>query len=167
MNKVALIFMMTWLFATVAAGSPATADDKKSVGFEIRTAGGDVVIASEEIVSYEWATHTMTLKPGVWEAIPERLQRFCPKQNLNQGIPFDAVVDGKPVYRGTWKSIDSSLGNPGMVICYDMAVMDKDLQKDQLRIDAGYPTDKKRKVTNDPRINALIKTALQKQEKLK
>ena len=55
-------------FVVAALGCAAVGGGEAEKGAEavdLRTRGGEVLIAADEIVGYEWASHTLTLKPGL------------------------------------------------------------------------------------------------------
>src|SRR2546421_7872929 len=78
---------------SVAAG-PAPAVD-------IRSEDGKVFIAADQIRSYEWTTHTLTLAPKVRDELVKRL----PKDRIVSGIPFVVAVGDKDVYKGRFTTV--------------------------------------------------------------
>jgi hypothetical protein len=130
--------------------------------FDIRTVDGEILIATDQILAYEWASHKLTLKPGVRKKLYEKL-----KGVLATGQTFVVAVGGKKVYEGTWKSVISSSSCATAVIVLDEGVYEpKLLGEDQIRINLGYPSPNFFK-GEDPRGNPLIKAALKASGKLK
>lgn len=103
--------------------------------FEIRGSDGEVHIAVDDVLVYEWASHTLTLKPMVRRALFKKL-----KGNLIKGEPFIVAVGAKSVYQGYWKSVGSSIGCATPVIVIDGQQLEPKLEENQVRIELGYPT---------------------------
>jgi hypothetical protein len=148
---VALVFVAITL-VTPHHGLAAEEED----GFDIRSADGKVLIASKDIVSYEWSSHTLTLKPGVRAGLPLSLT----------GVEFCAAVRGKTVYRGKFVSLESSFRISTPVIIVDEQSADKNLGKEQIRIKLGYPGPDAFK-GKDPRPAESIYAALKAGARLK
>jgi len=104
-------------------------------GLEIGSAAGKVLVRADQILSYHWASHTLTLAPGVRETLSQSL----PRGQMAQGIPFVLRVDGKVVYRGTFTTVLSSGVIRGPVIVLDRHTLDARLGEDQIQIQEGYP----------------------------
>src|SRR5262245_3291539 len=116
--------MIQSLACVVLIGALST----NAAGFDIRTENGTVLIAADQILAYDWATHTLTLKPGVRKDLFMKL-----RTGLANGQIFTAAVDGKSVYQGTLTSLVSSASFATPVIVLDEAAYLKDvLQADQV-----------------------------------
>lgn len=136
------------------------ADPKPEV--DIRSEDGRVVIAADQIRSYDWATHTLTLTPTV----REKLARSIGKDSQAiSGIPFAVNVGGKVVYKGRFTSVVSSRSISTVIIVVDAQSGDSKLGTDQLRIQPGYPTAEFFK-GEDPRSDQRIHEALKAGNKL-
>ena len=138
--------------------SPAAAGPEH---FEIRGADDKVVIAADDVLAYEWASHTLTLKPKVRKNLFEKL-----KGKLLHGEPFIVSVGGKVVYQGNWKSVLSSIPCTTPVIMLDGRALDPKLGEDQVRIELGYPSKDYFK-GEDPRGDQRVRNALEASGKLK
>ena len=134
---------------------PAAVADGPPAGVEIRSEDGKVLIAANQIRSYEWATHTLTLAPKAREELARRLL----KDRVVSGIPFAVAVGGNVVYRGTFTTVASSRSFATPVIVVDAQAVDAKLGADQLRIQLGYPTTGFFK-GEDPRADRRVRTAL-------
>ena len=139
--------------------SPAVAADA-APGVDIRSEDGEVLIAADQIRSYEWTTHTLTLAPKVRGELFARLQG-----RLVSGVSFSVTVNGKVVYKGTFTTTLSSKSFSTLVIVLDAQSLDPKLRKDELRIQLGYPTAEFFKGM-DPRADRRIREALEADDKL-
>jgi hypothetical protein len=129
--------------------------------FDIRTEAGTVLIAADQILAYDWATHTVTLKPGVRKELLGKLKRV-----LANGQSFIAAVGGKKVYQGTLTSLLSSASFATPVIVLDEAAfLPNSLKADQIRIGLGYPGKTVFK-GEDPRGDPVIEASLKASGKL-
>src|SRR5262245_24930730 len=109
--KLPLALGVACWFALCPAPSVA-ADPMPEV--DVRSEDGKVLIAADQIRSYEWATHTLTLVPKARDELAKRL----PRERIVSGIPFAVTVGGKVVYQGTFTIIESSrtLSTPVIVV---------------------------------------------------
>src|SRR5215211_8238137 len=97
--------------APAPADAPARLDVASAPGIDIRSVDGAVIVAAADILEYEWATHTMTWRPGVMNRV------FQARRNeLISGSPFTVCVGGRPVYRGVFTSRFSSNTQKTVVI---------------------------------------------------
>jgi WD40 repeat protein len=129
--------------------------------FDIRAEDGTILIAVDQILAYEWATHTLTLKPGVRKNL---FMKF--KGSLANGHTFGVAVGGKTIYHGVFKSIISSSSSSSPVILLDEAVYEPKLLKEsQVRIGLGYPG-KEHFKGEDPRGDPRVERALKASGKL-
>lgn len=156
--KLLLTFGGAYLFALWPAVLVAA---DPTPGVDIRSEEGKVVIAANQIRSYEWATHTLTLAPRVREELASRLA----KDRIVSGIPFTIAVGGKDVYAGTFTTTFSSQSFSTPVIVVDAQAVEAKLGEDQLRIQLGYPTAKFFR-GDDPRAASRIQQALKTAGKL-
>jgi len=148
--------------ALVAACLTLVPTASSATELDIRSDDGKVLIAADQIRSYDWATHTLTLAPKAREQLADKLRKT---KRLVSGIPFAVAVDGEVVYGGTFTSIESSRSFSTPVILTDPTVADPKMGQDQLRIQLGYPTSTFFK-GDDPRIDKRIHEALKAAGKL-
>lgn len=109
------------------------------------------VISAEDVLDYDWDTHTLTVKPGIGRTLP-RPDSF--------GIPFVLLAEGKRCYVGGIWTGASSVGTGRPVIDFD------DAQDDTFAIRLGYPGPRS-DTGVDPRNDARIKSVLSKLGKIK
>ncbi len=128
-----LLFVLTAGCLMALSLGPAVASDPKAE-IDIRDEDGKVLIAADQIRSYEWATHTLTLVPKLRGQLAEQLWKGRP---LVSGVPFTVVVGGTVVYKGTFTSLFSSQVFSTPVILIDPVPFDSKLHEDQLRIQLG------------------------------
>ena len=141
-------------------GSLAFAGDAAKQ-LDIRSEDGTVLIAADQVLTYDWATHTLTLKPGVRKNLFMKL-----KGSLANGHTFSVAVGGKTIYHGVFKSIISSSSSSSPVILLDEAVYEPKLLKEsQVRIGLGYPG-KEHFKGEDPRDDPRVERALTASGKL-
>lgn len=145
-------------FLSLPAALLVAADPPPEVS--IRTGDGNVVIPSDQIRSYDWATHTLTLTPKAREELAKQL-----KGHLVSGSLFEVAVDGQAVYQGMFTTMESSRSFSTPVIVVDAQALDLRLGADQLRIQLGYPTEEFFE-GKDPRADRRIQEALQAAGKL-
>lgn len=143
----------------VAAGSGGAA----APAVDIRDQNGKILIAADQIQSYDWKTHTLTLAPKVRAGLEDHLMAG---RGLASGVPFTVALDGKPLYRGTFTSVFASQSFATPVILIMPHVPRDNGKPEQLRIQLGYPTDQFFKGT-DPRPDARLRRALRASHKLK
>ncbi len=109
------------------------------------------VISASDIISYNFAEHSMKLRP-------EALARI-PRPSV-EGTLFVVVADGERIYLGAFTTIFSSMGpHPVPCIEVDGRVFDTNQPADTLVIYQG--------TGSDPRGDPRIKTALKELHKLK
>ncbi len=150
------------LVCLVALSSQPCAADEPVNQVEIRSEDGKVVIAADQIRSYDWATHTLTLAPKVRDELSKKLIR---DSQIISGIPFAMTVDGQAIYKGKFTSCSSSRTLSTVTIVIDMAAIDPKLKANQLRIQLGYPGADFFK-GDDPRADKRLKNALDTEGKL-
>jgi hypothetical protein len=136
-----------------SANSPICAEDPRAV--DIRGEEGEVIIAADQIKSYDWATHTLTLAPGVHE----QLEKSFRDSRIVSGRRFALTVAGASLYEGVFTSVLSSRSFDVPVILIDGARLRADLGPGQLPIQLGYPAAQFFK-GKDPRSNPLLRVAL-------
>lgn len=124
----------------------------------IDSPNGTPIIAADEIVSYDWDTHTMTLKPGV----KDRLSKKQLKQLI--GRKFEITAYGKTIYSGLFAAslMSRSINSPVI----NLQPMGDSLSPNEIRIELGYPTEKFFK-GKDPRGAVEIRESLDEAGKLR
>lgn len=127
---------------------------------DLRDAEGKVLVSAEEILGYEWSSHTLILKKGVADRLGDRLRTIEKKL----AVPFTVAVDGKPVYEGMLTTLLSSQSQSGVVLVVDQP-QDEKAQRDYLQLRPGYPSPEFFK-GKDPRGDTKIKSALTSSGKL-
>jgi hypothetical protein len=120
------------LNACVAA---ALAADQPPV-IEIRGEDGAVLIAADQIRSYDWRTQTLQLAPKVASDLHAKLRA---DGRLVRGVPFQVTLDGQPIYSGKFTSILSSASIDAVCIVLDAPAAAPELPSDRMRIQLGYP----------------------------
>jgi hypothetical protein len=137
----------------------ATPDVQDRVAAYLRTTkpgeiplAGHPIVSEDDIVSYDWETHTLHLKRSVW---------FTIRQPGVYGVPFVVVVDGVPCYVGAFWSAVSSI--PSHVPCI---IWDHERKSKDITIQKAYPTAKSGQ-GDDPRSNEQLKNVLQELGKLR
>jgi hypothetical protein len=110
------------------------------------------IISEEDLLSYDWNTHTMHLGQSIW---------FRIREPGVHGLPFVVVVDGAPLYVGAFWSHISSIATPLPVIMWDHERKSKDLV-----IQRAYPTPEAAGKSADPRGNPRLKRVLEELGKL-
>ncbi|NEZ54358.1 hypothetical protein DXZ20_01315 [Leptolyngbyaceae cyanobacterium CCMR0081] len=115
--------------------SPSTNKERSLSLFSINSSDGIILITTNNIASYDWESHTITLKPGVKERL---LTKLTP--DLVSGHPFQLTAKGQPIYDGNFITSLSSITLNTPVI--DLQSFDRiPLREDQIRIELGYPTE--------------------------
>jgi hypothetical protein len=135
----------------IAAEPPAGAVD-------IRSGDGTILVAAHQIVSYDWPTHTISLKPGT---LAELKERFLKDAKLSKS--FAITIAGKTIYEGKLTTSVSSISLSTPVILVDPPSIDP--QQSSIRIQLGYPTADFFR-GQDPRGDARLRTALRATGKL-
>jgi hypothetical protein len=146
---------------TCAAGGETPSQGVAQEQLDIRTPAGKILIAAEEIVAYDWQSHTLILK----RAVRPWLVRAWHKGLLNDE-PFIVAVDGQSIYEGRWMSSVMSMSRSSPVILLDSSELQDGSAEDRLRIDLGYPSEAFFKGA-DPRRDARIQRALKASDKLR
>ena len=116
------------------------------------------LITGDDLVSYEWSTHSMKLRPDALAKIPAR-----PSVS---GKPFVVVANGKSVYLGVFLSILSSASFAVPTIRVDAQMVSPNQPPDTLVIDRAYPSPSFG-AGPDPRGDERIKAALTASGKLR
>ena len=129
---------------------------------DIRSVDGAVIVAAADILEYEWATHTMTWRPGVMNRV------FQVRRNeLISGSPFTVCVGGRPVYRGVFTSpISSFTQNTVVIVIGHFAEDDQGRLPHAARLQLGFPG-QEWFAGKDPRGDPAIRAALKAAGKLK
>ncbi len=137
----------------------ATPDVAERIQMYYRTPPRDIplakfpLISDQDILSYDWKTHRLAVKP-------EALSRV--RRPSVRGAPFVVVAEGEPVYVGAFYTAVSSLSCPVPVILVDGIT-----RTNLIRIDRAYPGELPGQSGKDPRPDSRIKKALQAAGKLK
>jgi hypothetical protein len=114
------------------------------------------VISSDDIVSYDQATHEITLTPAAFQGV----QSLYKLPVDVDGLPFVVCVGDERIYRGAFWTPLSSLSYDGVFILQPMS------QDNHITLLAGYPS---HQIFSglDPRSNPRIMRALAAEGKLK
>lgn len=90
-------------------------------------------ILQEDIESYEWATHTITLTPTGVAKIPQNLELFSQKK-------FVISINGETIYTGFFvNALSSGIWEGPVIVLPSMTNQFEPLNENQIRIDKGYP----------------------------
>jgi len=108
------------------------------------------LITGDDLISYEWSTHTMRLRREALARIP---------RPPVQGTPFVMVANGQRVYLGAFVTIVSSMPFAVPTISIDAQMVDPAQPADTLVIQPAYPSPSF-SVGADPRGDERIKKAL-------
>jgi len=122
---------------------------------ELRLAASPL-IAGEDLITSDWSTHTMRLKPEALARIP---------RPPVSGTPFVVVARGQRVYLGVFITIVSSRSFAVPAIAVDRSVMDPAQPRDTLVIERTYGASPSG-AGADPRADERIKAALTALQKL-
>jgi hypothetical protein len=125
----------------------------KAPQIDIRDPDGKVLLAADELVSYDWGTHTLTLKEGAKEPFAKAVKA---------AKRFAVCIDGKPAMEGQYVSPVVSSTRRGPVI----SLLDGGKATEcEVSIRGGYPG----LIDGDPdkRDVKELKAALEKAGKLK
>jgi RNA polymerase sigma factor (sigma-70 family) len=147
-----------------AAPDPGPGQPRPASEVDIRSEDGKVLIAADQIRSYDWATHTLTLAPKAREELAARLRK-SERTALVTGVPFAVAVGGKTVYTGKFTTNLSSVTIPTPVVVVDAQELEPALGADRLRIQLGYPGPTFFK-GDDPRGDPRVRKALEAGGKL-
>lgn len=115
------------------------------------------IISSEDVVSYEQASHTIELT----QAADARLQEIFPMPVKVTGSPFVVCVGKERIYAGAFWTPLSSLSYDGVIILQPM-----DPTKTTIQIVLGYPVPDVF-TGKDPRADPRIMKSLEQDKKLK
>ena len=148
-------FVLISLLSLPTAGVCRPASATETGQFEIQDGIGNILIASDEIRSYDWATHTLTLLPRVRSRFVEQ---FMKASRSGSGTSFAVVVGKETLYEGKITCSESSQSFSTPVLLADMFPFDSNLHEDQLQIQTGYPN-AKFFAGKDPRADERIYTA--------
>jgi hypothetical protein len=110
------------------------------------------IISDEDLLSYDWETHTLELHKSRW---------FMIRQPSSHGIPFVVVVDGTPIYVGSFWSEYSSIPSSVPTIMWDGRQTSKTMT---IGPGSRATTSADR---DDPRSNEKLKQVLKELGKLK
>jgi len=115
------------------------------------------VISADDLISYDFSTHSMKLRREALARIPN------PPVH---GLPFVVVANGQRIYVGAFWTDISSIPSDVPTITVNKSSLDKSEAPDIQIIHRAYPTDAFGKGP-DPRSDPRIKTALASLHKLK
>lgn len=136
-------------------------EQKDQASLEVRLGDGRPLITADEIVGYEWAKHTLLVKPGVQNRMKNIL-----RAEKKLAVPFSVMVGDQPIYTGALTTNFSSASNPNVVIVVDNPQVGPKPPVDVLPLSLGYPGPQFFK-GDDPRGDERIKTVLQQAGKLR
>ncbi len=140
---------------TLLAVEPMNSD------LDLRDSKGKVLVSAEEILSYEWSSHTLIVKKGVADRLADRLIL----QDQKLASPFTVALGGKTIYNGKLTTRFSSYSQNSVVIVVDHR-RDKKAKTDRIQLEIGYPSEEYFK-GEDPRYDPRVKKSLIKAGKLK
>jgi hypothetical protein len=129
--------------------------------FRILASDGRTYLSDADLDSYEWPTHTMKLKPGVFT----RLRHHGLDGPLCSGVLFQVEADGVICYTGVFTTSLSSQSHSQPAINLQPVGMDEDSELTNLPIDRCYGPCCTQ--GGDPRRNSRVRTALAAMGKLK
>jgi hypothetical protein len=143
-----------WLVRRAELPRPARIPNPR---FAIIDEDGRPILRDEQIVSYQWASHSITLRPGTtWNV------RVKEGRSIVLGIPFAVVADGITCYRGVVTTSLSSFSQSVPVII----IRPIDGEEGVVRIELGYPS-RGFFGGNDPRGDERVRQALRGLGKLR
>jgi hypothetical protein len=148
MNRSAALALLVPALAMAAPVPKAKAPE-----IDIRDPDGKVLLAADDLVSYDWGTHTLTLKDGAKEPFAKA---------LTAAKRFAVCIDGKPAVEGQYVSPVVSSTRKGPVISLLGGEKGEDCT---VSIQGGYPGLRE----GDPDLREVkeLKAALEKAGKLK
>jgi hypothetical protein len=114
------------------------------------------VISADDIIIYDFSTHSMKLRSAALDRIPN------PPVH---GLPFVVVANGQRIYLGAFWTEVSSIPSSVPTITVDRASLNKNQPQDVQIIDRAYPT-RSFGEGPDPRNDPRIKNALAALHKL-
>jgi hypothetical protein len=153
----ALAFVMLVLTLLAHCTPPVVQDAK----FRIELPSREVLLSARDIESYDWAAHTMTLKPGVVEMLRNRLEG-----SLVAGVPFVVKAEGRECCRGLFTTSFSSQSQQGPCIVFDLTTRDPAKRDTELSIQMHYPWSRV-PTASDPPADGRVRDALRALGKLK
>lgn len=155
---IGVIGTIATLYVLRAEPNPSPIQRDPTQRVEVRANDGTVLIADTDIVSYVWASHTMTLRSGKRRELMDGLRR-----TIVSGEPFTLSVGDDALYTGTITTIVSSYSfhTPVLVIngCWP------DPKEDQVCIQLGYPSGSYF-IGDDPRDDPRLRAALESSGRL-
>ena len=110
---------------------------------------GEPILAEDDIISYTWDTHEITLTAAA-------VERLLALQVPTSGKSFAVCVDGAPVYAGAFWAAYSSQSFAGVIIDPILVTVERPV----IRIELGYPGPGFFR-GEDPRSDVRIKQALE------
>jgi hypothetical protein len=146
----------------VAALCLVTSRATPAAHLDIRDPNGKVIIAADQIKSYNWSTHMLTLAPDTRRDLFYALAKT---EGLVSGRPFAICLDGKPIYEGKFTTSASSFSFDTPVIVVNPVSYKDGLKDNELVIQLGYPNHEFFK-GDDPRSDKRIEDALRAANKL-
>jgi hypothetical protein len=113
-------------FGIYLVTAPAGLQDAENMPLDKLELATKPVIGAEDLVSYDWDTHLLHLRPGVRAAL---------RRQFNLHTAFVVLCDGKRIYLGAFSTIISSY-MPGVPVSYvdDISVKDRGLPADAIQI---------------------------------
>ena len=118
-----------------------------------------VVLQDDEILAYDWDSHTLFIPPGM----KMRLHQELGPQDLVSGIPFEFFIDDRSIYSGHFVTSLSSSSMDGLVIdlCPDSYA------DDRLAMTWDYPAQNGSRIPVDPRYDNRVYRELWRSGRLK
>lgn len=155
------LLLATAVACVVALCPLSSLADEPSPEFSIRSTDDKVLLAADQIRSYDWKTHTLTLQPQARDELVKQLRT----DQIVSGIPFVVTVGEESIYKGIFTTTVSSRSFSSPVIVIDAQSLEPKPREDELRIQLGYPTDNFFR-GDDPRADERILHTLKANKKL-
>ncbi len=112
------------------------------------------ILAIDDIISYDWETHAITLTDAAYERLAQLQVLVAP------GVPFVVCIDREPIYRGAFWASFSSASFDGIAIVLPPG------EERPIRIQLGYPESPDLFTGEDLRADPRILQALAETGKL-
>ncbi|WP_020473004.1 hypothetical protein [Zavarzinella formosa] len=115
---------------------------------------GRVILKESDLIDYDWQTHTMYVREGVWNSAWKHLEI-----GLVFGVGFELQAGGVACYHGAFTCSLSSHSQSGVVIDLLTDGSPSHQSPSEWKIELGYPTRghfQGEDPRSDPRIRAVL-----------